>query len=831
MRAPVSWLRAYADLPDLPTTRLADALSRAGLKVERIESVGADVHQVVVGRVLGVEELPGLKKPIRFCQVDVGEDGPRGIVCGAVNFVAGDRVPVALPGAVLPGGVEIAARTAYGRRSDGMICSARELGLGDDHSGILVLDPTLPVGADAAEALRLRDDVLEVEVTPDRGYCWSIRGLAREAAIAFDVTFHDPAELEPPLDPSTGEPAYDVTVEDPVGCDRYVARVVTDLDPAAATPVELRRRLLLAGMRPISLAVDVTNLVLLELGQPLHAFDRARLRGGIVVRRARAGERLTTLDGVDRSLDPDDLLITDGSGPIALAGVMGGGRCEVGPDTCELVIESAHFEPASIARTARRHRLGTEASRRFERGVDDALGPAAAQAAVRLLTRHGTARPAPGQTDVDTRAPRETITLAVDLASRLAGRSYPAQTVRRRLTDVGCTLDGGDPLRVRPPSWRPDLRLPVDLVEEVVRLEGYDTIPSVLPLAPAGRGLTARQRLRRRAASALVAAGYVETPTVPFLAPTSFDALGLTADDPRRAAVLLANPINEAEPALRTTLLPGLFATLRRNISRGFPDLGLFESGRVFLGHPARPDATRSDPVAPRPPGGARPCDAELAALDAALPDQPERVAVVLTGQRERAGWWGPGRPASWADAIEAARTLARVLDVPLAVRRGHTPPWHPGRCAELVVGERVVGHAGELHPRVVGAFDLPPGSCAMELGLDELLDAAAAGSQQAPSISAYPAATLDVAVTVPSEVPASEVESALREGTGPLLEAIRLFDVYTGAQAGPGRRSLAFALRLRAPDRTLTAEETLAARDRAVAAAAQRTGAELRGG
>lgn len=826
MRAPVSWLRAYADLPDLPTTRLADALSRAGLKVERIESVGAELRGVVVGRVLDVEELPGLKKPIRFCQVDVGEDAPRGIVCGAVNFTAGDRVPVALPGAVLPGGVQIAARTAYGRRSDGMICSAHELGIGDDHRGILVLDPTLPVGVDAAEALGLRDDVLEVEVTPDRGYCWSIRGLAREAATAFDVAFHDPAELEPPLDPSTGEPAYEVRIEDPVGCDRYVARVVTHLDPAAPTPVELRRRLFLAGMRQISLAVDVTNLVLLELGQPLHAFDRSRLHGGIVVRRARVGERLTTLDGADRSLDPDDLLITDDSGPIALAGVMGGSRTEVGPGTGDLVIESAHFQPASIARTARRHRLGTEASRRFERGVDDALGPAAAEAAVRLLTRYGAARPLSGRTDVDIRAPREVITLPADLPGRLAGRDYPAQTVRRRLTDVGCRLDGADPLHVHPPSWRPDLRLPVDLVEEVVRLEGYDTVPSELPLAPAGRGLTVRQRLRRRVATALAAAGYVETPTVPFLAPSSLDALGLAADDPRRAAVLLANPINEAEPALRTTLLAGLLTTLRRNVSRGFPDVALFETGRVFLACPAGPGGR----AAPRPPGGARPSDAELAALDAALPDQPERVAVVLTGQREPAGWWGPGRAASWADAIEAARTLARVLDVPLAVRRGQTPPWHPGRCAELVVGERVIGHAGELHPRVVGAFDLPARSCAMELGLDELLDAAA-DSRQAPPISAYPAATVDVAVSVPSEVPAAEVESALREGAGPLLEAIRLFDVYTGVQAGPGRRSLAFALRLRAPDRTLTAEEALAARDGAVAAAARRAGAELRGG
>jgi len=391
MRVPLSWLREHADLPAVSAQAVATRLIAAGLEVETVTAVGAGVRGVVVGAVLAVEELTGYRRPVRYCTVEVGNGEQRGIVCGATNVAAGDRVPVALPGAVLPGGVTINARPAYGRLSDGMICSARELGVGEDGSGILVLEPATPVGVDAVALLRLRDDVLDIAVTPDRGYCWSIRGVAREAALAFDVAFSDPAGPAGPAGPPTplreaNGSAYPVAVADRAACDRYLARAVTGLDPVARTPLELQRRILLAGMRPISLAVDVTNYVLLDLGQPLHAFDRARLTGPIEVRRARCGERLRTLDGVDRALDPDDLLITDGSGPIALAGVMGGGPTEVCRSTTDLVIESAHFDPHVVARTARRHKLATEASKRFERGVDDELPAAAATAAVRLLT-------------------------------------------------------------------------------------------------------------------------------------------------------------------------------------------------------------------------------------------------------------------------------------------------------------------------------------------------------------------------------------------------------------------------------------------------------------
>lgn len=844
MRVPLSWLREHADLPDVPARDIANKLIFAGLEVETVESVGADLRGIRIGEVLDVAELTGFRKPVFSCQVEVGDGAPRGIVCGATNVAVGARVPVALPGAVLPGGFQITARKTYGQVSDGMICSARELGLGEAHDGILVLPADAEVGADAVQVLGLRDDVLDIAVTPDRGYCWSIRGVAREAALAFDVAFRDPAG-EPAASRPPGpvqsqpEPGYPVIVADRLGCVRYVARSVTGLDPAATTPLQFQRRLLLAGMRPISLAVDVTNYVLLDLGQPLHAFDRARLDGAVVVRRAAAGERLRTLDGADRALDPDDLLITDGSGPIALAGVMGGGPTEVGPDTTDLLIEAAHFDPYVVARTARRHKLATEASKRFERGVDDALPPVAARAAMDLLVAWGGAKAAPEVTDVDSRQPRSTIQLAADLPGRVAGRAYPPATVRRRLIDVGCEVtEEAGAFPVRPPSWRPDLRRPIDLADEVIRLEGYDTVPTSVPLAPAGRGLSRSQRRRRQLAQSMAGAGYVETPTYPFLAPEVLAALRLPAGDPRGRAVVLANPLDDGEPLLRTTLLPGLLGALARNVSRGFADLALYELGPVFR------TRTTAGPV-PRPPGGLRPDDQVLAALDAALPEQPLHLAVVLTGLRQPGGWWGPGRPAGWADAIEAGRRAGRSVGVAVAVRQAEQAPWHPGRCAELFAGPdagrsgsdgEVLGYAGELHPGVLEALGLPPRTCALELDVQALL-ARAGGPEygwdtgSAPAVSSYPVATVDVALVVEEAVPAAAVQAALRAGAGELLEAVDLFDVYRGEQAGAGNKSLAYGLRLRAADRTLTAPEITAARDAAVRAASAATGAVLRGG
>ncbi|MGE5762541.1 MAG: phenylalanine--tRNA ligase subunit beta, partial [Mycobacterium leprae] len=690
---------------------------------------------------------------------------------------------------------------------------------GDDHSGILVLPRDTPLGADVVTLLGLRDAVLDLEINPDRGYALSIRGVAREAAIAFDTGFRDPAHAVPPTAAGDG---WAVRIDDRAGCDVYVAHAATGLDVAAPAPLPLQRRLQLAGMRPISLAVDVTNYVMLELGQPLHAFDRVKLSGAIVVRRAAPAEKLTTLDGVARTLDPDDLVITDDSGPIALAGVMGGAATEISDTTRDVLIEAAHFDPASVARGARRHRLPSEASRRFERGVDPAVAEAAAARAVALLRDLGGATPDPAVTVVRHARPRVAIRMPVTYPSRLTGHDYPPDVVRRRLDQVGCAVAGRDVLEVTPPSWRPDLGLPADLVEEVARLEGYDAVPSVLPTAPAGRGLTRPQRLRRRVGRALAGAGFVEVGTYPFLSAATWDALGLGPDDPRRRTLTLTNPLSDEEPALRSTLLPGLLRVLALNVGRGQSDVALFETGLVFLPRPG----TRT---APRLGVDRGPTAEELAALEAALPDQPQHAAVVLAGTREPAGWWGPGRRAGWADAVEAARVAAAAVRAPLTVHAADVPPWHAGRCAALQVGDRVVGHAGELHPRVVAALSVPERTCAMELDLDAVLSAAE-DTVPAPRVSPYPVATLDVALSVSAGVPAAEVETAMREGAGPLLESVRLFDLFTGAQAGEGRKSLAFTLRLRAPDRTLTTEEAAGVRDAAVAEAARRTGAVLRG-
>ncbi|WP_369034322.1 phenylalanine--tRNA ligase subunit beta [Streptomyces adonidis] len=833
MRVPLSWLREYVDLPATQTGRdVQEKLISVGLEVETVEQVGAGLKgPLVVGQVLTIEELEGFKKPIRFCTVDVGTANgtgePQEIVCGARNFAVGDKVVVVLPGAVLPGDFAIAARKTYGHTSHGMICSGDELGMGDDGSGgIIVLSPEHEVGTDAIELLQLVDEVLDIAVTPDRGYALSLRGIARETAIAYGLPLRDPALLDVPAPNAYG---YPVEVSDPFACDRFTARTVTGLDPDAQSPIWLRRRLQKAGMRPISLAVDITNYVMLELGQPLHAYDRSRVQGAIGVRRAEPGEKLTTLDGVTRTLDAEDLLITDDRGAIGLAGVMGGANTEIDDTegtTTEVVIEAAHFDAITIARTARRHKLASEASKRFERGVDPQAAAAAAQRTVDLLVLLAGGTADAGVTEVIAPSAPRTISIPANHPDRVAGVEYGRETVVRRLQEVGCDVYGQDELIVTVPSWRPDLTDPNDLAEEVIRLEGYENLPSTLPKPPAGRGLTDRQRLHRRVGRALAGAGYVEALNYPFIGEHVFDQLGLAADDPKRKVVKLANPLSDEEPALRTTLLPGLLGALRRNDGRGSHDLALFETGLVF--HPQ--DELL---VAGRLPVDRRPTDEEIASLTAALPVQPRHAAVVLAGAREQAGWWGKGRPADWADAIEAARSLAAEAGTELLVRAGQYGPWHPGRCAALAVvidgTEQVIGYAGELHPRVLKALGLPARTCAMELNLDKL-EAASSGVPKGPKISTFPVATQDVALVVAREVPHADVEAALREGAGVLLESLRLFDVYESSeQLGEGRKSLAYALRFRAADRTLTVDEASAARDAAVALAGERTGAVLR--
>jgi phenylalanyl-tRNA synthetase beta chain len=875
MRVSLNWVLEVAGVdPGSDPAEVGRRLTAAGLEVESVEQVGHDISGVVVAEVTEIEELTGFKKPVRYCQVDTSSGEPRGVICGAVNFAVGDRVPLAQPGARLPGGFEIGARKTYGHISEGMICSAAELGMGDDHSGILVLPPDAPLGEDFVPYAGLDDHVLDIAVTPDRGYALSVRGVSRELATSYGVRFADPADADLPADfAAVSGQVHAASIGDPTACDRFVLRQMRGLDPAAATPLRMRVRLARGGLRTVSLAVDVTNYLMLELGQPLHAFDADRLSGPIVVRRAEPGEKLETLDHVLRDLDPDDVVIADSSGPISMAGTMGGLLTEISETSSNLVIEAAHFEARAIARESRRHKLFSEASYRFERGVDRELPLRASAKAAALLAGLGGGSVVPGCTHAQVEVPQVSITMAVDYPDKVAGTVYGRDAVLRRLHDVGCEVaePAGRPqepgaagtapargsvgtgasryqrpdhgkhdrskqkLAVMPPSWRPDLQYPWDLAEEVIRLEGYENVPVRTPRATAGRGLTERQRLRRTTGRSLAWSGYVEVLSQPFSSAADFDRLLLPEDDPRRRAPVIANPLNDDEPLLRTMVLPGLLRVLVRNIGRGFADIGLFETGRVFLQHQGGP---RTAPILRVDRG---PSVQEVATLEAALPDQPLHIAAVVTGERDLDGWWGEGRPACWEDAVEAARQVLRDNRVPFRIRADQTAPWHPGRCAALFVQAEegrdwLAGYAGELHPRVIAAFGLPPRTAAMELDLSVIETAAAAlGPVEAPVISPYPVATQDVALLVPEAVPAADVEAALVHGVqgseyAGLLEDVHLFDVYTGEQAGPGRKSLAYTLRFRALDRTLTVEETTAARDAAVAEAARRVGAELRG-
>lgn len=831
MRIPYSWLRdtVQAGAPgwDVSPEELEQAFIRIGHEVEEIIPAGPVTGPLTVGRVVEIEELTEFKKPIRAVKVDVGSENvagaPRDIVCGATNFAVGDLVVVALPGAVLPGDFAIATRKTYGRTSDGMICSVSELNLGSDHSGILVLPPgTAEPGTPAAGVLGLDDVVFHLAITPDRGYCLSVRGLAREIANAFDLDYTDPADVAPL--PAEGE-ALPVTIDPGTGVQRFGLRPVTGIDPKAVSPWWLQRRLLLSGIRAISPAVDVTNYVMLELGHPMHAHDRSLITGGFRVRFAEPAETVVTLDDVERTLDTVDVLIVDDAATAAIGGVMGAGTTEVRDSTTDVLLEAAVWDPAAVSRTQRRLRLHSEAGRRYERTVDPAISVAALDRCATLLADIAGGTVQPTLTDWRGDPPRDDwspapVSMPVDLPDRTAGVEYPQGAAQKRLTQIGAdVVVEGELLTATPPSWRPDIRQPADLVEEVMRLESLDVIPSVLPTAPAGRGLTATQKRRRAIGKSLALSGFVEILPTPFLPAGIFDQWGLDADDRRRDTTTVLNPLEADRPSLATTLLPGLLEALARNVSRGAVDVALFAIQQVV-------EPTSETRAVERIPNDRRPTDDEIAVLDASLPHQPQHVAAVLTGLREPAGPWGAGRRVEAADAFEAVRVIGRAVGVDFTLRADQTLPWHPGRCAEVLIGDVVVGHAGQLHPAVVERSGLPKGTCAVEIDLDAV---PLTETLPAPRVSPFPAVFQDVALIIGDDVSAQSVVDAVRAGAGELLEDVRIFDVYTGPQIGDGRRSLALALRFRASDRTLTEEEASAARDAAVALAEERVGAVQR--
>lgn len=807
---------------------------RVGFETEGYEAIEETTGPLVIGQVDSIEELTGFKKPIRFCHVNVGDANGSGelqeIVCGARNFAEGDHVVVSLPGAVLPGGFEISARKTYDHMSNGMICSAAELGLASQQtSGIINLGKDasafgLNPGDDARALLDLDDTIFDVNVTPDRGYALSARGMVRELSSAFNLTLVDVAATPEAAGHTISVPAasgevLDLTIDEDTLTRRFGLRAVRGIDPAVESPYWMQEQLLKCGARPVNLATDVTNYVMFLLGQPMHAFDADQISGGLHVRKAQDGEKLRTLDHVDRELSSDDVVICDDNGIQSIAGVMGGNTSEISETTTNVYLESATWDPLTVARTSRRHKLSSEASRRFEREVDPALVEVALDLAASLLAELGGGEVAPELTIVGAVPEMPTIEMGAQYPSEVAGVDYSEDTVVSRLEEVGCAVEraGEGILQVTPPTWRGDLTVKADLVEEVLRLEGLEAIPSILPTPVGGRGLTAQQRRRRAVGHALAYNGYAEILPTPFIANDTFDVWGLAQDDPRRNAVVVQNPLEKDYGIIGTTLLPSMLDAVSRNIARGMKDLQLFGIQQVsFAG------AEQS----PMPDVSARPSDQDVQELVESLPKQPLHVVTVGTGEVDYSGPWGEGRPYTYADAIESARVVARACGVELGVVEGEELPWHPGRCAQLRVGEQVVGYAGELHPQIVARLGLPARICAMELDLSAIVFDE---SLPAPALSAFPALHQDLALIVDEGVPAEKVRHLIEEGAGSLLEGVELFDIYRSDALGEGKKSLAFALVFRAQDRTLTDEEANEARLEAARHAHEVVGAEMR--
>ncbi len=816
MRAPLSWIKEFVDIPTTITAEeISDGLIRVGFEVEEIIHQGADLTgPLVFAQVLSIEELTEFKKPVRYVGLDCGEGSTRFVICGATNFAVGDLIVAALPGAVLPGDFAIAARETYGKTSNGMICSARELGLGDDHSGIMTFaQGSVTIGEDAIAGLMINDVIFDVSVNPDRGYALSMRGIAREVAASLGLSYTDPVDSLRGLTFAETGKGVSAKIADPSTASVFYLRTLTNFDPTATTPLWMRRRIEKMGMRSISLVVDVTNYVMLELGQPLHAFDKSKIKGGLTIKRAGRAQPFTTLDGQVRQLHPDDLMVCDDEQPLALAGTMGGASSEISETTTEIALEAVRFDPVCIAKNSRRHKLSSEASRRLERSVDPSLAEFASARFVQLLTENSSAQHVATVFDGK---PRYAPLLMLDpsFISRILGIEIAPAKIAELLRVVGCDVDEKT-FEVDPPSWRWDLLTPADLAEEVARMIGYDKIPSILPPRPLHASLTPTQKRRRAVATLLAARGLAEVQTFPFTNQETIDFMGFVGE--RASTYAIANPMSEEFPLMRVHLVPGLIEVAARNISRGAKDFAIFEMGSIF-----RSSQKLVEGIFPEI--GSRPSADVIKEIYASVPPQGFHVAGLLVGKVENEDWQGSSRSYGWQDAIAAASDILDLCHLPWTIARSQFAPWHPGRCAELIVDGKAVAHAGELHPRIIAKYGLPPRSAAFAVALSALPESPRV---RPTTVGTMPAALQDVALIVDEKIAAADVESALRQGAGPLLESITLFDRYD--KIGDGKVSLAFALVFRAPDRTLTGAEITELREAAVAQASQATGATLR--
>ena len=802
MRVSYRWLMDYVDIP-WPVEELADRLTMAGVKVEALERLAPpELVGIVVGEVRQIERHPAADN-LLVCQVDVGK-GRHTVVTGATNLKVGDRVPVALPGSVLPGGRRIEAVTFRGVLSEGMLCSEAELEVGDDADGIWVLPPDVPIGKSVLDALGLDDTVLHLEIYPNRPDCLSVIGVAREVAALAGTRLRLPEMAVREVDESVLQLAA-VEVADTDLCPRYTARVMRQVR-IAPSPAWVVQRLKVAGMRPINNVVDITNLVMWEWGQPLHAFDYDQLTGGrIVVRRARPGERLVTLDGVERTLDADMLVIADAERPVGVAGVMGGGNSEVTEATTTVLLESANFHPVSVRRTARRLGLRTEASHRFEKGLDPNLAAVASLRAAQLMQELAGAQVLAGVVDVYPRpvAPR-TVSCRPERIRSLLGTDLSDERIAAYLQSLELSVQReGERLLVTVPTFRPDIQQEADLAEEVARLYGYDRLPEALP---GGTSQVGGQRqplpLLDRVREVLVAMGLLECMTYSFVHPATADRLRWAQDDPRRQCIPLRNPLSEEYAVMRTSLVGGLLETAARNRSRGVRAVHLFEIGAVYL--------PKSLPLTE-------------------LPDERRKVGILMMGPLPQEQWGGRVGEATFYHLKGAVERLLAALRLAGAFAPSEDPTLHPGRQAVVMVGGQAAGVLGEVHPLVAEAYDLGEARVYVaELDVHVLAAAAPAGVRYRP-LPRFPAVDRDIALLVPKAVTAEAVTACIRGAAGEMLEDIVLFDVYEGPQVAAGHRSLAYALTLRAPDRTLTDEEANAIVTRVEEALARQLGVRLR--
>jgi phenylalanyl-tRNA synthetase beta chain len=799
VRAPLSWLRDFAPIEG-SAADLADVLNRIGLIVEGISEPGQEVGGVVTVRVEAMEKHPDADRLV-LVDIDTGSGSAR-VVCGASNFAPGDVVPWAAPGASLPGGFQISQRRIRGQVSDGMLASGRELGISDDHEGILILPAETTLGLDVREALGLDDVIFDLEITPNRPDAMSVAGVARDLAAALGVPFTLATPVAPGTEPAVGDRAT-LAVEAPDRCPRYVARVGrVRMGPA---PQWMAQRLVKAGLRPISNVVDVTNYVLLERGQPLHAFDLGLLGGrGIVVRLAGEGEGITTLDGVERVLTADDLLICDAERvPQALAGVMGGGGSEVSDATTEVLLESAYFAPEGILRTSKRLGLRTESSARFERGVDPNGVAAAADRAWELFTQVAQGDVAAGVLDAYPQPVEPArIRLRTARVNDILGTDLDNGRVRDYLEPIGLAVASEDAppddrLEFVVPTFRPDLEREIDLIEEVARHHGYNNITRTLPRrAEPGGGLTAVQRERRLVRESLLGAGLDEATTFSLLSPADLATAGFPPE-----GIELENPLRAEESLLRPALLPGLLRAVAFNAGHGQADVALFEVGHIFL--PPPPDQT--------------------------LPDEREHLAGVLAGSVRRQPHEA-NRPVDGHDAVGVVEVVAQVLEIEgWRLAPGDGPGFAPGRAAAVMVGDDICGLVGEVDPEVLSRLGVTGTVAAFEVDLSTLLGASRK-ERRFVAPSRFPSSSVDLAFVVDEALPAGTAEATLRRAAGEWCEEVRLFDVFRSEALGEGRKSLAFALRFRAPDRTLTDADVGAVRERCIQAMAEAHGATLRG-